>query len=337
MIRMKDIADRAGVSTVTVSKALSGQRGVSEQVRAAILALAEEMQYQQTAQRQPRMKQSCSVGAIVAGHFMRGDSGAAFYKMVLAQLAHELSKSRSALTTEIISDRLEREGAVPAVLREETVEGLIILGDFSENYVNMILKSSEIPIVFMDTSPKSHGRDYVLSDGYYGGYVLTNYLLDRGHTRIGYVGTVLSTSSVTDRYLGYVRALMERNIPVREDWVIADRSRETLLLDEDVYFSLPEELPTAFVCNSDLAAGLLSRKLAHRGLLCPDDISIVGFDHFTELEEAIPFTTYAVDTKEMVRKAASLLLRRIHGDYCRKCVSIVEGRLIEQGSVKTLA
>jgi LacI family transcriptional regulator/LacI family purine nucleotide synthesis repressor len=148
---------------------------------------------------------------------------------------------------------------------------------------------------------------------------------------------VLSTSSVTDRYLGYVRALMERNIPVREDWVIADRSRETLLLDEDVYFSLPEELPTAFVCNSDLAAGLLSRKLAHRGLLCPDDISIVGFDHFTELEEAIPFTTYAVDTKEMVRKAASLLLRRIHGDYCRKSVSIVEGRLIEQGSVKTLA
>lgn len=66
----------------------------------------------------------------------------------------------------------------------------------------------------------------MISDSYYGAYRLTNYLFEMVHTRIGYVGTVLATGSITDRYMGYLRAMMEHGSEVKPEWIIEDRERE---------------------------------------------------------------------------------------------------------------
>ena len=75
------------------------------------------------------------------------------------------------------------------------------------------------------------------------------------------MGTLLATGSITDRYLGYTKSLMEHGVAVRGDWTIADRDIHTGKIDMDRLLQLPKEMPTAFVCNCDLTASFLIRRL----------------------------------------------------------------------------
>ena len=98
----------------------------------------------------------------------------------------------------------------------------------------------------MDFCDEKADTDAVISDSYYGAYRMTNYLFDMGHREIAYVGTLLATGSITDRYLGYTKSLMEHGVAVREDWTIPDRDIQTGEIDTDRLMQLPQEMPTAF-------------------------------------------------------------------------------------------
>ena len=69
-VKMADIASKLGVSTVTVSKALSGQKGVSEEVREKIIELAEQMGYQRPAGKEEEKKRSFNIGVVVSGSYI---------------------------------------------------------------------------------------------------------------------------------------------------------------------------------------------------------------------------------------------------------------------------
>ena len=162
-------------------------------------------------------------------------------------------------------------------------------------------------------------------------------LIEKGHRDIAYVGTVLSTASITDRYLGYVKALMEKGIAIRDDWKIDDRYIETGKVDEERLIKLPEDMPTAFFCNCDLVASMLIRKLQNKGYRVPEDISVVGYDNYLYPGLCnVNITTYEVDIKEMARKAVDNLIDKIKGIKGRESVSIIEGHLVEKDSVKNL-
>jgi DNA-binding LacI/PurR family transcriptional regulator len=163
--------------------------------------------------------------------------------------------------------------------------------------------------------------------------MLTNHLLSLGHREIGYVGTLLSTASITDRYLGYTKALMEQSIPVRHEWVVDDRDAEGM----NIEIRLPEPMPTAFVCNCDHAAALLIRKLRESGYRVPQDISVVGFDNYLMPGLCdIGITTYAVDISEMARAAVRILLNKLTGQPYRPGLQMTDGYIIEKESARAL-
>lgn len=74
-------------------------------------------------------------------------------------------------------------------------------------------------MVYMDFYDKQLQEDCVISNSFYGAYYMTNYLFRMGHEKIGFVGTVLATESIMDRYLGYRKSLMEHGVQERPDWV----------------------------------------------------------------------------------------------------------------------
>ena len=195
----------------------------------------------------------------------------------------------------------------------------------------------ELPFILLDFTTHWKLCDCVISDSFYGSCQLTDYLFRKGHRKIAFVGTVLSTGSITDRYLGYLKSMMEHHIQVPEEWIIPDRDTETGDVDRDRFFPLPDDMPTAFVCNSDLTAAHLCRKLAIMGIRCPEDVSITGFDNFIYpgVDEG-QFTTYEVDTKAMARKAVHNLIHKLNGEYYRRWIIVVTGRLIKHGSVRAL-
>jgi len=129
---------------------------------------------------------------------------------------------------------------------------------------------------------------------------------------------------------------MEHGIAVREDWTIPDRDIQTGEIDTDRLMQLPQEMPTAFVCNCDLTASYLIRKLHEQGYRVPEDISVVGYDNylFPGLCD-VAITTYEVDMKEMARQTVHTLIRKMAGEPYRQGISIVEGHMVEKDSVKS--
>ncbi len=333
-VKLADIAERLGVSTVTVSKALSGQKGVSEELRAKIKQLADEMGYRQpSAQRREKPGKSYNIGVLIADRYL--DKYDSFYLQLYQQVATKAVQKGCFAFMEVISTQMETRRESPKLVQEQKVDGIIIIGRLYDDYLEFLNWKVGLPIVYLDFCDEKPDADAVISDSYYGAYHLTNYLFDMGHTEIAYVGTLLVTGSITDRYLGYMKALLEHGQSVRNDWVIDDRDREVGTIDPEHFLRLPAVMPTAFVCNCDLTAGYLIRKLEDAGYHVPEDISVAGYDNYLFPGICdVAITTYEVDIREMARRAVHVLRKKMAGESYRAGISIVEGHLVVKDSIK---
>jgi DNA-binding LacI/PurR family transcriptional regulator len=236
---------------------------------------------------------------------------------------------------EMLSHEAELNLEAPRLIEEHKIDGLIIIGMPGQAYLDFLETNSTVPMLYLDFYDKNHQCDAVITDNYYGMYKMTNYLFEMGHDKIAYVGNLLSTSSITDRFFGYSKALLEHGQTVRPDWIINDRDEAEELTKEQYHIILPDEMPTAFACNCDLSASKLIRALSEKGLQVPDDISVVGFDNYLYPGLCdIGITTYEVDTKEMVRKSIQNIIKKISGADYKRGITIVEGRPVYKESVR---
>ena len=333
-VRLKDIAEKIGVSTVTVSKALSGQKGMSEELREKIHTLANDMGYvPSVSHKNDFANKSYTLGVLISELYMSEYSS--FYTRMHQQVS-QIAMDKGCFTMlEVISANNEKYRTIPRIVEDHKVNGLVVVGRLDEFYLRRIKEEYGIPMVFLDFCNHTGDEDAVISDSYNGAYCLTNYLFDMGHKDIAFVGTLLASGAITDRYLGYTKSLMEHGQPFRKDWIIDDRDIETNVMDYNKYFVLPKVMPTAFFCNCDMTASLLIRKLKENGYRVPEDISVVGYDNylFPGLCD-IKITTYGVDSYEMGRNAVLNLIRKINGERYRQGIMILEGHMIEGESVR---
>jgi len=238
---------------------------------------------------------------------------------------------------EVLTSDMEKNNEMPRILEEGKVDACIVIGNMPEKYLSVMRTGFAIPFVYLDFNGTDASMDCVVSDSFYGAYAMTNYLYDMGHTRIAYVGTLLATGSITDRYLGYQKAVLEHGGKIKKEWVIDDRDPKTGITDPDKMLTLPKDMPTAFFCNCDLTAALLIKKLEKNGYRVPKDISVAGYDNYTypgicETE----ITTYQVDLEEMSKQAVEIALQNVWGEDYKKGLHIVCGKLVEKESVKKL-
>lgn len=331
-VKMQDIAQKLGVSTMTVSKALSGKPGVSDTMREKIRTLADEMGYVAPCAEKEEQKKSYNIGVLLAEYYTEKD--ATFYWKLYQVISTRAVHRNCFVMIEILSMMDEKELAVPKLVTGEKIDGLIVLGSMDSAYLKMLEEKAQVPIVYVDFYDDKVKEDSVISNGFYGAYQITDYLFSKGHKDIAFVGTLLTTKSITDRFLGYQKALMEHGKATSERWIIPDRDQERTCYDRIV---LPKEMPTAFVCNCDLTACKLIRSLKEEGYRVPEDISVVGYDDFlvTELCD-VEITSYGVDMGHMAEMAVEVLLRKMQGIYRSKGLYIVEGYLAEKESVKEL-
>lgn len=334
-VKMADIANVMGVSTVTVSKALSNQKGVSEELRAKIKKKADEMGYQTiSALNQERAKRNASftIGAVVSDRWL--DKYEAFYWTLYQDVA-TAAVSRGCFTMlEILQSGDENALVMPRLLQEKKIEGLMIIGRLREEYLAKLMSCVQVPVFFLDFYDRDGELDSVVSNSYFGMYVMTNYLFDMGHRNIGFLGNMLCTDSITDRYFGYVKSLQEHGVEVNKEWVIDDRDPDTGRSDRGFEIKLPHHMPTAFACNSDVAAAMLVRTLEKHGYRVPEDISVVGYDNYQPPGLCdVRITTYEVDMKEMARRAVGNMIRKISGEHYKRGTNVINGSIIYKDSV----
>lgn len=334
-VKLQDIANHFNISCVTVSKALSDQKGVSDELRDKIKTYAAELGYQSPTEiKMSQASRSYNLGVIVSEKYFAKTQS--FYWVLYQELA-TIALSKECFTVlEILSHDNERNLLKPKLLEDKRIDGLIVLGSLSSKYISMIEQTVKIPYIFLDFYSKSGVSDSIISDSFYGMYKLVSHLIENGHRDIAFVGTLMSTKSINDRYFGYCKACMENGIKIDNMPVIQDRLKENGEIFAPENFNLPEKLPTAFACNCDTAAETLVEALKLRGLRVPEDVSIVGFDNYSANSSNHDITTYEVDVHEMARKTIVTMIKKISGERYKKGNVIVEGRIIYKASVEKI-
>ena len=125
-VKLADIAERVGVSTVTVSKALSGQKGVSEEVREKIRSIAEELGYQQpSAARKSQNQKSYNIGILISERFL--DKYESFYWQMYQAVATRATAKECFTMLEVIGMPEEENGRMPKLVQERKVDGIIVI------------------------------------------------------------------------------------------------------------------------------------------------------------------------------------------------------------------
>lgn len=328
-VTMRDIAEKIGVSSVTVSKALNDKEGVSDHLKEKIKELADEMGYRyNTTAKSMKNGLTYNIGVVIPERFS-GEETQSFYFRAFQEIAKHLEKFGYDGILNILSNKDEEDLRLPRLYSEQKVDGFIFLGQLSAEYIQKV-KETNMKKVFLDFYDEHNEIDSVITDNFYGAYEITNYLISKGHQCIGYVGNLYATSSIQDRFLGYYKSLLEHRIPLNPEWVIDDRDSR----GKYIKFKLPEELPSAFVCNCDQVAHLLIKRLNVEGYQVPEDISVVGFDNDIYATITEPkLTTIEVDINEMVAQSVKLIIEKVQGSTRDFGRTSVKGKIITRDSV----
>lgn len=327
-VKMQDIADRLGVSVVAVSKALSGKSGVSDRLREDVRRTAKELGYSYSVRRRQQSSLTGNISVLGSSRFIDEDSFyLKYYKHISAQLQ---SRGRRAFFN-TITPEWEEKLVFPSAMQGKA-DGAIILGQLSKGYIELI-SSENIPMVFLDFYDDRKDIDCIISDSFYASYDITNFLINIGHSKLAFVGSVKATSSIQDRYLGYMKSLMEHNIHVSSNYVLEDRDVNGMMIP----IALPVDMPTAFVCNCDNTAYHLINQLKKEGYRIPQDISVTGFDNSVYSEMSDPkITTIEVNTEQMSALAVDTILKKIENPAYSIGRIPVGGRIIYKNSVRAL-
>ena len=132
-----------------------------------------------------------------------------------------------------------------------------------------------------------------------------------------------------DRYLGYVKAMLRAGLPIRDDWRLEDRDDQGKFMP----FSLPHEMPDAFVCNCDAVAYNLVETLKRNGYRVPQDVAVTGYDDYRYSTLCSPqLTSYRVDLDGMAKTAVAQLRRKMAHKPAIAPTVIVPGGFVRRES-----
>jgi len=332
-VRLSDIAKKLNISTVTVSKALANKDGVGDDLRKQIKDLAEEMGYK-TKSNGPYSsgKITGNIGIMIPSRFF--DLTSSFYWYIFNFLSTELLKRNYYTIMELLPDENEQNLVLPRIIQDQKVDGVIVLGQISDNYLQHLEEEYE-NFILMDFYSDDTTLDSVSNDDYYCSYLLTNYVISQGHTNLRFVGTYNATTSISDRFMGFQKAMLKHNLPVNTSDVINDRDEKGLAID----LELPskDKMPTAFICNCDLTAANLIEKLQSLGYKVPQDVSVTGFDNYLgQTTVSVPLTTVYIKPEDTASVAADLILKKIEGEPYIHGRHLVSGSLVIRDSVKKI-
>ncbi len=332
LITINDVARRAGVSPMTVSRVVNDEKNVRETTREAVLKAVRELNYvPNLAARKLASAEHVRIGVIYSN-----PSAAYLSEFLVGVLDESAGKGAELLLVKCEADDAAAEKLAVQRLIESSVTGVVLPPPLSESdVVREALKEAGVATVGVATGRFRGDLSCVRVDDRAAAEDMTRYLLELGHRRIGFIKGHPNQTASAERLSGFRAAL--RDTPDAEAEVVQG------------YFTFPSGLeaaerlldgpnrPTAiFASNDDMAAAVVS--VAHRrGLDVPGDLTVVGFDDTAISTTLWPaLTTVRQPVSAMAAAAIDLLLRETRaardGEAITATDLIVPHALIERQS-----
>ena len=323
-----DVAQRAGVSTTTVSHVINNTRFVEEETRQRVLQAIADLGYRPSIiARSLTTNRTQIIGVIVS------DASNHFFAEMLQGIEDVVRPANYGLIVCNTAETLEREGHYLDLLMRQRVDGIIAAATSQKWDVLTEVEKEHMPVVFVDRTFEGLNGPYVGVDNRMGAYLGTRHLIECGHRRIGILAGFQRLSTMRERLAGFRQALQESGIALPEEWVVmsplsieAGRDAARKLL------SLPDPPSALFINNNLLSLGTLLA-LPELGLRCPEDIALVGFDdHPWAAVSAPPLTVVRQPAQQLGREAAKMLLALINGDEISETRLILECEVVARQS-----
>jgi LacI family transcriptional regulator, galactose operon repressor len=320
-----DVARAAGVSQSTVSRALRGEAGMSEQTRERIRAVAAELSYVPS-----EIGRSLSTRATRRIGVVAADLTNPFFPELVEPLREDLD--RNGYRTLLITDQ-EQNPVEIGRLADGSLDGVVLTTTLLGSSLPEELSTRGIPYVIVNRDVDDIDADTCVVDNRRGALEVAEYLAGLGHCRIAAIFGPADTSTGRDREAGFRDGLARSRVGLpgtfvrRGVFAHATGRRATLEL-----LALPQP-PTAVFCGNDvIAMGACSAAIA-AGLRVPADLSIVGFDDIPmSAWDVIDLTTVHTGIQTMAHIAVSFLLRRIKEPSTPVQRVVLRPRLVLRGT-----
>lgn len=310
-VKIKDVAKAAGVSSATVSLALSNSTVIKDETKNRVKKIARELGYSPNAiARGLKRQKSGNIGLIVP------DIVSPYYGELVRCIDEIARDSGYELILSVSNDKPDIEKKIIESFISARVEGVIIAPINQVNYMLGYyeqLDMHSIPYDFVTSRYLEINASYVMVDLEDGMYRLVKYLLDLGHRYIYFIAGQKDVITTSYRLKGYIKAFEERGFAFQEEYLVEcgkvnyEQAREVTerLLNNNKNID-------AIICINDVMATGVMNVLRERRIKVPHNISVAGYDNsiFSSVS-AIPLTTVNQDIEKMSWNAVDIIMRKI--------------------------
>jgi LacI family transcriptional regulator len=331
-VTIRDVARASGVSYATVSRVLSGYEFVKDSTRIRVMEAVEHLGY----------VANLPARSLAGGH-----------SQVIGLLVPNLDNNYVGTITQGIDQALARanydlllytshrhpskESYYVTAIPNGLTEGVLLVAPLVPTTYLDSLREQNFPYVLIDQADITESSCVVEATNWQGAYDATRYLIELGHTRIAFIKGAPAMRSAEDRLHGYLAALADHDLPVRDELIIeGDYQQKTAYETTKRLLQSADEPPTAIFASNDLAAFGAMDAARECGFHIPDQISIVGFDDIPQASLVYPkLTTVRQPLEQMGQVAVKLLLERIEDHSILPQRVVLETQLVIRDSCST--
>lgn len=338
---LRDVAQAAGVSLGTASRAINNKSNVLPATRALVLKAAADLGYKL----QIRISTSVAskmntIGVVVKrdpGEFPRIDP---FNYTILCGIEDECERlGLNMMYASLPVNEFSHATTWSSLLENDEIDGLVIVGIIFDDTDVIKRIPAHIPVVLVDSYSLALDCDTVITDNFRGAYDAVQFLIEQGHTDIGLIGSSLTQREhpgIAERRQGYLKALADHgnlNAYVEDSLLHGETAYEATR----ALLNRVPEITAIFGCNDDVAYHII-QAVKDANLRVPDDISVIGFDDIAlPLPSSPLLTTIRVDKEFMGSLAVRQLYDRAAHRDRPSTTTVIKTTLVIRDTVQRLA
>ncbi|MCI8615870.1 LacI family transcriptional regulator [Parablautia intestinalis] len=304
----KELATLLDVSPSAVSIAFNGRKGISDKTRSRILQAAELYGVEFRAR---KAAASNYISFVIFKKHGQVFGDTPFFSSVTEGVNTGITEAGYKMQMSYIYGDQNLEEKIEELCDPECI-GIILLATEMDDKDIELCNHIEKPLVLLDSNYDGSVKDCVAINNTQGTFLATRYLIECGHTRLGYIHSNVHINNFKERYEGFCRALALSGLVEEDIHIHVGSTSETAYRDMNRYLDRAGRLPTALVADNDIIALSCMRALKEHGYILPDAVSIVGFDDIPAAFVSAPkLATVRVPKPRLGAEAVELLVRRI--------------------------
>lgn len=331
-ITIYEIAEMAKVSRSTVSRVLNNSESVSEEARARVLKVIRDTNYEPNIRARALSVQNAGTIAVIHRAGAKGIENIEsnpFYSEVMHGILREAMRHEYMVAQFVIMKDSDLDN-IFRITRGRAVDGLALVGNFEPELIEKLL-AENLPVVLVDNDLPNHDVSSVYSDNKKGISLAMEYLLNLGHSRIGYLSGPIERFPYYERFVAYRETLAKNQLPYDESIVSINDAPGHVLINK-ILTTRP--FPTAIIASNDdriLEAAVVLKKA---GLKIPEDVSLFGYDdvYAARLLE-VGLSTISVPREEIGREGIRILADLIANAKSPVRKKVMHVEMILRGSV----